>query len=54
MFRPQKTLKKSIVKLHITLSLPALFYGSESRTIKARVARKITAAEIENTLETAG
>ena len=32
-FRPQKTLKKIIVKLHITLSLPALLYSNENRTI---------------------
>ena len=54
MFRPQKTLKKTIVKLHITLSLPALLYDSETRNFKARVARKITAEGIKYTLKTTG
>jgi hypothetical protein len=43
-FRPQKTLKKTRIKLHNTLALPVLLYGSE--TIKARDARRITAAEM--------
>jgi len=42
--RPQKTLKKTRLKLHNTLALPVLLYGSETWTIKARDARRITAA----------
>jgi hypothetical protein len=45
-FRPQKTLKKTGVKLH-NMALPALLYCSESRTIQARVARRISAAEMK-------
>ena len=44
-FRPQKTLKKTRIKLYSTLSLPALLHRSENWTIKARDARRITAAE---------
>jgi hypothetical protein len=51
-FRPQKTLKKTRIKLCNTLALPVLLYGSE--TIKARVARRITAAEMENMRRTEG
>jgi len=36
-FRSQKTLKKTRIKLYNTLALPALLYGSE--TIKARDAK---------------
>jgi hypothetical protein len=50
MFRPQKTLKKTIIKLY-TLALPALLYSSENWTINAR---KMTAAEMKYTLKTAG
>jgi hypothetical protein len=35
MFRPQKSLNETRIKLYITLSLPALLYGSENWTIKA-------------------
>ena len=42
-FRPQKTLKKTRIKLYNTLALPVLLYGSETWTIKARDARRITA-----------
>ena len=38
-FRPQKTLKKTRIKLYNTLALPVLLYGSETWTIKARDAR---------------
>jgi hypothetical protein len=44
-FRPQKTLKKTRIKLCNTLALPVLLYGSETWTIKAGDARRITAAE---------
>ena len=33
-FRPQKTLKKTRIKLYNTLALPVLLYGSETWTIK--------------------
>ena len=45
-FRPQKSLKKTRIKLYNTLALPVLLYGSETWTIKARDARRITAAGI--------
>jgi hypothetical protein len=44
-FRPQKPLKKTRIKLHNTLALPVLLYGSETWTIKASDARRITAAD---------
>ena len=44
MFKPQKTLKKTRIKLYNTLALPGLLYGSETWTIKGRDARRITAA----------
>ena len=47
MFRPQKTLHKTRIKLYNTLALPALSYGSENWTITARDARRITAAEMK-------
>jgi hypothetical protein len=33
-FRPQKTLKKTRIKLYNTVALPVLLYGSETWTIK--------------------
>ena len=54
MFRPQKTLKKTRIKLYNTLALPVLLYGSETWTIKARDARRITAAEMKYMRGTAG
>ena len=53
-FRPQKTLKKTRIKLYNTLTLPVLLYGSETCTIKARDARRITAAEMKYMRRTAG
>jgi hypothetical protein len=53
-FRPQKTLKKTRIKLYNTLALPVLLCGSETWTIKARDARKITAAEMKYKRRTAG
>ena len=54
-FRPQKTLKKTRLKLYNTLVLlPILLYGGEAWTIKARDARKITAAEMKYMRRTAG
>jgi len=53
-FRPQKTLKKIRIKLYNTLALPVLLCGSESWTIKASDARRITAAEMKYMRRTAG
>jgi hypothetical protein len=53
-FRPQNTLKKRRITFYNTLALPVLLYGSETWTIKARDARRITAAEIKYTSRTAG
>ena len=53
-FRPQKTLKKTGIKLYNTLALPVLLYGSETWTIKASDARRITAAEMKYMRRTAG
>ena len=52
--RPQKTLKKTRIILYNTLALPVLLYGSETWTIKARDARRITAAEMKYMRRTAG
>jgi len=53
-FRPQNTLKKTRIKLYNTLALQVLLYGSETWTIKARNARRITAAEMKYMRRTAG
>jgi hypothetical protein len=53
-FRPQKTLKKTRIKLYNTLSLPVLLYRSETWTIKARDAKRITAADMKYMRRTAG
>jgi len=53
-FRPQKILKKTRIKLYNTLALPVLLYGSETWTVKARDARRITAAEMKYMRRTAG
>ena len=53
-FRPQKTLKKSRLKLYYSLALPVLLYDSETWTIKARDARRITTAEMKYMRRTAG
>jgi len=50
----KKTLKKTRIKLCNTLALPVLLYGSETWTIKARDARRITAAEMKYMRRTAG
>jgi hypothetical protein len=47
MFRPQKTLKKTRIKLFNTLDLPALLDCSENWTVTARDARRTTAAEMK-------
>jgi len=46
-FRPHKTSKKTRITLYITLDLPTLLYGSETWNIKARNAKRITAAEMK-------
>ena len=53
-FRSQKALKKTRIKLYNTLSLPVLLYGRETWTLKARDARRITAAEMKYMRRTAG
>jgi len=53
-FRPQKTLKKTRIKPYNTLALSVLLYGSETWTVKARDARRITAAEMKYMRRTAG
>jgi len=53
-FRPQKPLKKTRIKQHNTLALPVLLYGSETWTVKARDARRITVAEMKYMRRTAG
>ena len=53
-FRPQKALKKKRIKLHNTLVLPVLLYGSETWTIKASDVSRITAAEMKYMTRIAG
>ena len=53
-FGPQKTLKKTRIKLYNTLALLVLLYGSETWTVKARDARRITAAEMKYMRRTTG
>ena len=53
-FRPQKTLKKTRIKLHNTLALPVLLYGSETWTIEASDAKRIIAQEMKYVRRTAG
>jgi hypothetical protein len=47
MFRAQKTLEKTRIKLYTTLALPALLCSSENWTIKGTVARRITTVEMK-------
>ena len=54
MFRPQKSLKKTRIKLYNTLTLPLLLCGSETWTFKARDTRRITAAEMKYMRRTVG
>jgi len=54
MFRPQKAVKKTGIKLYNTLDLPTLLYGRETWNIKARNAKRITAAEMKYMRKTAG
>jgi len=39
-FRPQKTRKKTTIKLHNTLALPVLLYGSETGLLKQGTAEE--------------
>ena len=50
----KKTLNKTRIKLYNSLALPVLLYGSETWTIKARDARRITAAEMKYMRRTTG
>jgi hypothetical protein len=53
-FRPQRPLKKTRIKLYNTLALPVLLYGSKTWTIKARDASTISTAEMKYMRRTAG
>jgi len=53
-FRPQKTIKKTRIKLYNTLALPVLLCGSETLTVKAKDTRRITAAEMKYMRRAAG
>jgi hypothetical protein len=53
-FRPQKNLKKTRLKLYNTLTLPVSLCGSDTWTIKARDARRIRATEMKYMRRTAG
>jgi len=53
-FRPQKNPLRKKNKIINTLALPILLYGSETWTIKARDAKRITAAEMKCMGRTAG
>jgi len=50
----KKTLKKIRIKLHNALAIPVLLYGSETATVKASDARRITATEMKCMRLTAG
>jgi hypothetical protein len=54
MLTQHKPLKKTQMKQHNTLPLPALLHSSENWTIKALDARRITAAEMIYMRRTAG
>jgi hypothetical protein len=53
MFRPQKTLKKTRIKLCSILAHPAVLYSSENWTIEARGTRRITEAHMKYMRKTA-
>ena len=50
----KQPLKKTRIKLYNTLPLPVLLHGSETWTIKASDARRITATEMKYMRRTAG
>jgi hypothetical protein len=45
-FKPNKVRKNTRIKLYSTLALPALLYGSESWTIKAKDEARLISAEV--------
>jgi hypothetical protein len=53
-FRPQKTLKKTRIKLCNTLALPVLLYSSKTWTVKSTDSRRISAAEMKYMKRTTG
>ena len=53
-FIPQKTLRKTRIKLYSTQSLPAVLHGSENWIIKTRDARRMTVAEMKYMSRKAG
>jgi hypothetical protein len=54
MFRPQKTLNKTKLKLYSTLALTGLLYGSQNWVIQAGDTRRITAGGMKYIRKTAG
>ena len=54
LFRTQKILNKTRIKLYNTLAIPCVLNGGENWTIKRRNTRKITAAEMKYVRNTAG
>jgi len=54
LFVEEQQLKKTRIKLYNTLAFPVLLYGSETWTIIASDARRITAAEMKYMRRTAG
>jgi hypothetical protein len=54
MFKTQKALKKTRIRLNNTPAVPGLLKGSENWNIKGRNTRKITAAEMKYVRNTAG
>ena len=54
MLRQHKPLMKTRIKLHNTLTLTALLYGSKNQTIKPRDAGRIIATEMKRMRKTAG
>jgi hypothetical protein len=54
MFGPQKTFKKTRIKLYNILALTAVLHDTENLTIKGRVARRIIAVQMKYKRKTAG
>jgi hypothetical protein len=53
-FKPQKRLKKSRIKLYNTLALPVLLCGSETGTVTARDGSRMSAVEMKYMRRTTG
>ena len=53
-YTKKKTVKKTTIKLHNTLALPVLLYGSETGTVKASDGRRITTVEMKYMRRTEG